>query len=277
MRAQNPDDFWGQFAWDAVPLFEGAAAMGPRASLAAEVKSAASSGKRAKNKKGGDAELDPDALASLITQESFALSVGDPVDSLEHLSCSRIGGLPSGVSKRAWPKAGEHLGFLLQIETSNVLKKHSAVAVFCSRDGEHELEALLIKPAAWGKDPISEAPGDVPVLRMRPIAHGESRLEVIEARVQALASRDPELSARCDAFAASERVWDEPPHDKQGGPASWVQSPAVDESWTLVAQIDCDHLSFDDEAGWEDAGLFGVLFVFVSPDEKKAIALIQYT
>ena len=52
-----------------------------------------------------------------------------------------------------------------------------------------------------------------------------------------------------------------------------MQDGELNDDWQLVAQLDFDMLSLE----WEDAGLFGVIYVVVRKDEKDAVAFWQYT
>lgn len=225
--------------------------------------------------------LSLDAIASLGAVASRGITVGRakkkvPAD----LSIDRIGGLPSGVSKKKWPKAddGTPMGFLFQIGTDGILTKHAGVAVFCVTDGtateDEDLNAVvLLTPSQWTKAP-GAAP-DVPVLKVRPLKLGKPKLEVLEERVQELAADDPELGARFDELQSSSRVHDETPWSKVGGAPAWVQDGELGDDWVLVAQLDFDGLSL--EGAWADAGLFGCVYVVVRKDEKAAAVFWQYT
>ncbi|MEM9068984.1 MAG: WGR domain-containing protein [Myxococcota bacterium] len=226
-------------------------------------------------------KLKLDAIASLATMESSAIKVGKatkraPADA----ATSRIGGLPSGVGAKEWPKKRRKpMGFLLQVSGEGILKKHGGVAVFCTTDGsatedESHNAALLITKAKWKKKPIA-APSGVDPLRTRKLTFGKPKLEIVEERVQELAKDDPELGARFDELQGSRKVHDEVPWSKRGGPPAWVQDGELGDDWLLLAQIDFDVISLREE--WEDAGLFGVVYVVVRKDEQKAAAFWQYT
>lgn len=225
--------------------------------------------------------LDLDAIASLGAIPSRAIRVGKPKKKPPaKLSISRIGGLPSGVSKKRWPKdEGTPMGFLFQIDAEGILEKHAGVAVFCVTDGtatEDEAlnAAVLLTKTQWKKAP-AKAPAGAPVLPVRPLTLAKPKLEVLEERVQALATDDPELAARFDELQASDRVHDDTPWSKAGGAPAWVQDGELSDDWVLVAQLDFDGISLKGE--WADAGLFGVIYVVVRKDEKDAAAFWQYT
>ncbi|HVI00148.1 MAG TPA: hypothetical protein VM869_15635 [Enhygromyxa sp.] len=227
-------------------------------------------------------KLDREALAAMVAIESQALSIGKPRKrALDEHAIDRIGGLPSGISSKDWPQIdGEPAGFLVQIATGELLRKHAGVAVFCTTDGtatedEDNNAVVLIKPGKWVKDPIDEAPDGVEVLHVRPLTRAKPKLEIVESRVQALAEQDPELAAAVERFGRGKQVHAELPYSKIGGQPHWVQGGGeVDDEWLLVAQLDFDGVRLDE---WEDAGLFGVLYILVSRDEQQATALWQYT
>ncbi len=226
-------------------------------------------------------KLKAPALAAMVAVESQALTVGKPRKrALDDHATDRIGGMPSGISAKDWPKLGRKpAGFLVQIDTTQILRKHAGVAVFCATDGtatedEENNTAVLIKPGKWAKDPIEEAPDGVVPLAVRPLSRAKPKLEIVESRVQALAALDPELAAAVERFGASKQVHAEPPWSKVGGQPHWVQGGEIGDDWLLVAQLDFDGLSLDE---WPDAGLFGVLYILVRRDEQEAIATWQYT
>lgn len=194
------------------------------------------------------------------------------------LSISRIGGLPSGVTAKQWPsKRDQPMGFLFQIDTAEILKKHAGVAVFCTTGGhatedESENAVVLLTAAKWKKAP-GKAPKGVEPLRVRKLMLAKPKLEILEERVQALAADDPEIGTRFDELQASKKAHESVPWSKVGGPPAWVQDGALGDDWLLVAQLDFDTLSLE----WEDAGLFGVVYVVVRKDEKDAVAFWQYT
>lgn len=226
-------------------------------------------------------ELKLGVIASLGAVPSRPIEVGSVSEvPLDHAN-GRIGGLPSGIGRQAWPTHGdESLGFLFQIPTGEVLAKHAGVAVFCTTDGSatedqsHNVAVLLTK-SKWKEAPPMAAPAGVEVLPVRPLTFGESKLEIVEGHVQRIASDDAELGARFDALQASSEVHRAAPSSKQGGVAGWVQDPAMPDDWILAAQLDFDGIRF--RGPWKSAGLFGVVYVFVSPDERQAIAMWQHT
>ena len=98
---------------------------------------------------------------------------------------------------------------------------------------------------------------------------------MLEERVQALAAEDPALGAAFDALTSSKKVYGSVPYSKLGGEPVWVQGGELGPKAKLVAQLDFDGTSLPGE--WKGAGLFGCIYVIVSADEKKAMALWQYT
>lgn len=221
------------------------------------------------------------ALGSLAAVESREIEVGKALKRApSNLAISRIGGLPSGVSAKRWPSRGdEPMGFLFQIDTKGVLKKHAGAAVFCTTDGhatedESNTAVVLLTPAKWNAAP-AKAPRGVTPLAVRKLKLGTPKLEVLEERVQSLAAEDPELGSRVDELQASSKVHESVPWSKVGGPPAWVQDGELGDDWILVAQLDFDGISLRKE--WEDAGLFGVIYVVVRKNEKDAVAFWQYT
>jgi predicted DNA-binding WGR domain protein len=226
-------------------------------------------------------KLKAPAIAAMVAVESSALTVGKPRKrALEDHAIDRIGGMPSGISAKDWPElGGEPAGFLIQIDTTEILRKHAAVAVFCSTDGtatedEDNNAVVLIKPGKWAKAPIEDAPEGVVPLAVRPLSRAKPKLEIVESRVQALAEQDSELAAAVERFGAGKQVHGELPWSKVGGQPHWVQGGELGDDWMLVAQLDFDGLQLDE---WPDAGLFGVLYILVSRDEQQAVATWQYT
>ena len=124
----------------------------------------------------------------------------------------------------------------------------------------------------WKKAP-SKAPEGVEPLAVRKLTLAKPKLEILEERVQALAEHDPEIGTRFDELQASNKAHESVPWSKVGGPPAWVQDGELNDDWQLVAQLDFDMLSLE----WEDAGLFGVIYVVVRKDEKDAVAFWQYT
>ncbi len=170
------------------------------------------------------------------------------------------------------------MGFLFQLLTGSHLRKHVGIAVFCATDGSATEEpgenvVLLLTAADLRRAPEKEAPDGVEVLPIRLIEVAEERPEMDEPRVLALAERDPAMGAAFEKLQTKAKV-QEPAASKLGGAPSWVQSDDTPRRMRFVAQLDFDEQDID---SWEDAGLNGALFVFVSEDEKKATAFWQYT
>lgn len=227
------------------------------------------------------AKLDQHALAAMVAVESRALTIGKPrkrppVDP----SIDRIGGLPSGVAAKDWPTIDDRpAGFLVQLATEGLLRKYAGVAVFCATDGsatedEDQNAVVLLTPAKWAKEPLAEAPDSVVPLAVRPLARAKPKLEIVESRVDTIAADDPDLAAAIERFARSKRVHEDLPWSKIGGQPHWVQGGEIGDDWILIAQLDFDGLRLDE---WPDAGLFGVLYILVSRDERQAVAMWQYT
>lgn len=303
LNAQFVEDRWARYAWDLGPAFEAASRAKPRVRLASDAapatgraekkkvpaqakapsKAPAKAPAKGRAKKRPDvASLSMEALAALVGVESRAITVGKkPAKPLADHAIDRLGGLPSGVSAKDWPKKRKKpMGFLLQLATDGVLSKHAGIAVFCTTDGtatedDGENAVLLLSKKARAKAPLAAPPGDVPVLGPRPIRLGPPRFELIEAKAQELADGDAEASAAIDRLAASRLVHEDVPYSKLGGEPVFVQGGDISKRVKLVAQIDFDGLSL--EGAWKDAGLFGVLYVFATADEKKAFAMWQYT
>jgi len=225
-------------------------------------------------------ELELEAIACLGAIYSQPLRVGEAKKKAPPESSARLGGLPSGVPKKKWPTLdGEPMGFLLQLDTGDLLGKHAGVAVFCVTDGtatedEDHNAAVLLTAAQWKKKP-TKAPEGVPVLTVRPLIREAPKLEVLEDRVQELATEDPDLGDRFDELQGSPLVHDSIPWSKVGGEPAWVQDGELGDDWMLIAQLDFDPLSLEGE--WKDAGLFGCLYVVARRDEKAAVAFWQYT
>lgn len=237
-----------------------------------------------KRKKGYvDASALPlDALASLAAVSSRAIRVGKTIKGApkDH-AIDRIGGLPSGVSERQWPKReGRPLGFLFQLRTEGVLEKHAGVAVFCTTDGtatedQDQNAVVLLSEKAWSSGPLSKPPGDVPVLAARPLTLEGPRYEVLEERAQELAEGDPLMGAAIDRLQGSGKVYDDVPWSKLGGAPAFVQGGDLSGRVKLVAQLDFDGITL--EGPWKESGLFGVIYIFATQDEKQGFAFWQYT
>ena len=111
------------------------------------------------------ADLSRDDLVALVGLPSCELVVGKPTRAGSP-PASRIGGTPS-VPTAKWPKLRKKpMGFLFQLETGELLKKHAGIAVFCALDGEATNEpddnvVVLLDSAALAK--THEPPDGVPL------------------------------------------------------------------------------------------------------------------
>jgi hypothetical protein len=243
-------------------------------------------------------ELDPAALRAMACAWSQKLSLlkdrdedededEEEEDDEEHeeedaappVIAGRLGGLPSGLAIDRWPRRGdEPMGFLLQLETGDLVPGFAAVAVFCVTDGtateDEEHNVALLLTAAELAGPETAAPDGVPVMPPRAIAIAAPGGEIDEARMAPLVDRDLSLASALDALQASgDGLQEGHLSDKRGGLPAWVQSPERDADG-FVLQLDFDRIRLDD--AWDDAGLAGCLFVFVD-GEGRATAFWQYT
>ncbi len=172
------------------------------------------------------------------------------------------------------------LGLLLQIETGDLLKKHAGVSVWVDTSGIATESLLhnrvrLISKEDFGRAAACDPMG--PVLDARALMVSEPTWEIDEARASPLTQRDPELAEALEAL-------DLPRSDgfsKIGGTPTWVQHPREilgkgQVPYRFLLQLDFDGIggAKDD---WPDAGLFGVVYVFVNADETAACAFWQYT
>jgi hypothetical protein len=273
LHAQLVEDKWARYGWALGGLFDAAAAQRPSAGprLAPDPPTTKTGPK-----------LSLDEIAALTAVSSRPLRVGKrrkgPID--DH-AIDRIGGLPTGVTKREWPLAQDTpMGFLLQLDLRDVLERHAGIAVFCTLDGHATEEedgtvALLLSQKQWSTAPVAKAPGDVPVLGVRPLTRGKARYEVIESKAQRLAEGDPEMGAAIDRLQASSKVHAEPPLSKVGGEPVFLQDDDPGDGLRFVGQLDFDDIAL--EGAWEEAGLCGCLYLFVSEDEREVHAMWQYT
>jgi len=195
----------------------------------------------------------------------------------------RLGGVPNGLAPDRWPRSGdEAMGFLMQIETGDLIPGYAAVAVFCTTDGtageddddEQTNNCAILLTAEQLAGPETAAPDDVAVMPPRPIAMEAPLGEIDEARMAPLIDRDISLSGALDALQASgDGLQEGNLSDKRGGLPAWVQHPARETGAGFVCQLDFDRISLDES--WEDAGLSGCVFVFV--EDGKATSFWQYT
>lgn len=223
-------------------------------------------------------QLSREALARLVGIQSRAIDVGKIVRS-GAAPRSRLGGEPSGVTAATWPKNGRTpMGFLFQIETGDLLRKHAGVAVFCALDGEatnepEENAVVLLKAADFKKS--CPTPKGTPSLPVRALAIEPAKLEIDEERAGALAARDPELGAAIEKLGSTKGMQSDNLADKLGGVPLFLQEQVPVKKYVFVAQLDFD--SIDTSKQWPDAGLMGCVYVFVREDESGAFAFWQYT
>lgn len=178
------------------------------------------------------------------------------------------------------------MGFLLQVATGNLLRDHAGIAVFVAIDGaatEHAVhnKALLIPREQWGRPSAPPPEEDPPVLPVQTLRIGDAAVEFDETRIQPLLQADPELAGAFEKLHATLDAPDSGVFGKLGGSPTWVQSPDIPlgkdrTPYRFLLQIDFDEVHGLDQA-WPDAGLFGVLYVFVTQEEHAAMALWQYT
>lgn len=224
------------------------------------------------------AKLSREALASLVGLESREIDVGKVVRAGAPPP-SRLGGLPSGVTEKTWPRIRRTpMGFLFQLETGTLLRKHAGVAVFCALDGEaaneeDENAVVLLKTADWKK--TCPAPSGVPSLPMRALEVEEAKLEIDETRAQALGEQDADLAAAFERLGSSKGMQKHGLSDKLGGAPQFLQNEVAMKRHVFVCQIDFD--SIDTSKQWPDAGLMGCVYVFVREDESSGVAFWQYT
>jgi predicted DNA-binding WGR domain protein len=221
------------------------------------------------------------ALESIATRPVSGLSVGGKAKSVPS-GASRLGGLPSGVPAAKWPRYdGEPMGFLFQLATGSLLAKHAGVAVFCALDGsaiededgkDGASHVVLLTADDLAAAPPASAPPGVPPLAPRLITVEPPKAEIDEAVAQELVERDPAMSALVDRLRAKTK---KPASSRLGGAPIWLQDDATPRGYRFVAQLDVEAISLGE--AWEGAGLTGAVYVFVSSDEKKAVALWQAT
>jgi predicted DNA-binding WGR domain protein len=264
---------WGQLGTEGQSKTESA-------SSPAEAQAKAAKLAAAKRKQGyvPGAKLTKKQIAEIACVRSQALKVGKAIKGkTKKVIASRMGGEPTGVSKKGWPRAdGEPMGFLLQLETGDLLKKHAGVAVFCVTDGtatedESNNAALLLKKGAFSKAP-TPTPEGASALKVRPMTLAKPQLEIDEEETESLSAADPDFAEALERFHESSKVQDASLYSKLGGLPLSVQSDVGREGFLF--QLDFDTLS---SLEWPDAGLFGCLYVFVDSSEKSATAMWQYT
>lgn len=222
---------------------------------------------------GGASSLPLDRIEALVTVPRWSLEISES----KKPGVSRLGGRPSGIDADDWPVSddGEPLGFLLQLALPAELGG-GGVAVFCVTDGTATEEpdfnvAVRLSPEQLA-GPETELPDGVPELEARAIAIGAAEIELDDKRLGSLSDRDPELAAIIESLAA--RCASASDSQKLGGLPSWVQGPD-DELDVFVGQIDFDMISLGGE--WEDAGLFGCMYIFIDPEDGETLVSWQYT
>src|SRR5262249_48285463 len=148
------------------------------------------------------AKLKRDQLIALACSSSHALEVGGVVRKKSATPpLSRIGGRPP----IAFPKIGRHpVGFLFQLETRDLLKKHAGVAAFCAIDGSategpEENRVVLLRAGDLKRTVPEPKSGPLkaslpPTLSVRPITIEKARVEIDEARTAPLITADPALA-----------------------------------------------------------------------------------
>lgn len=292
LYGQVLEDAAGVYRLDLGPLFDKAKAMGARtipkggpAKATATKLYRVRGGKpesvlsTAKSTKGyvRASELPQSALVELVGIESRAIDVGKAAKG--KAPASRLGGDPSGVTPATWPRVRKKpMGFLFQIETGKLLKKHAGVAVFCALDGEATNEpddnaVVLLKAADFKK--ACKAPDGVPALAMRALDVEAPKFEIDEERAQRFAEADADLGAAFERLQTMKGMQDHGLCDKLGGLPQFLQEVVSVKRHTFVGQLDFDSISTSKE--WPDAGLMGCVYVFVRDDEKSGFAFWQYT
>jgi len=204
--------------------------------------------------------LDDDALRAAVATPSREIEVGSGPGE----GHSRVGGRPN-LGDNDWPEDDddEPMGFLCQI----ALPKGGAVAVFCTVDG-HATEdednncSVLLSNEDLAASPTAQ-PDGVPELAERVITLAEPVLEIARQTIADLGEEDPLLSKRLETLAAAT---EETGLTKFGGQPWYLQSAI--SGCPLVFQIAAENFGHE-KGGWDDAGLFGVLYVF-DPGDPEA-------
>jgi hypothetical protein len=275
---QVKENATGTYRLDLGPLFDAAKKLGPRTlpKLGAAKAAAPKLWKVGKNKPMPAAKLSRDALIELACVESRSIDVGKPAKGKPPKS--RLGGEPSGVTAASWPRVRKApMGFLFQVETGRMLKKHAGVAVFCATDGEATTEpeenaVVLLRAADFAK--TCKTPDGAKPLPMRALAIAAPKYEIDEDRATALAAQDADLGAAFERLQTGKDIQDHDLCDKIGGVPQFLQGPVSPKGYRFVAQLDFDSIRTKE---WPDAGLMGCVYVFVSENEESAFAMWQYT
>jgi hypothetical protein len=289
LYAQVKEDSAGTYRLDLAPLFAKAKSLGARTMpKGGAPKAAPARFYRVKDgkpeivtseRKGfvRAADLPHEALVGLVGVASRKIIVGKPIKK-GPAPASRLGGSPS-VPSAKWPRVRKQpMGFLFQIETGDLLKKHAGVAVFCALDGEAtstpgDNAVVLLDRAAFKKS--HAAPEGVPALSARALQIDAPKFEIDEDRAERFGASDPDLGAAFERLQTSKGMQSPGLCDKVGGLGVFLQEVVPAKGHKLVAQLDFD--SIDTSKEWPDAGLAGCVYVFVRDDEKSGLAFWQYT
>ncbi len=222
-------------------------------------------------------KLDRDALISLVGVSSHELKVGKAIKGKQ--PNSRVGGTPSGVTEKTWPKIRKTpMGFLFQLETGDLLEKHAGIAVFCALDGEaanepEENSVVLLKASDFKK--TCAAPNKTPTLAMREITIEDAKIEIDEDRAEKIGSADSDLAAAFERLQSMKGMQKDNLATRLGGSPQFLQDIVTMKMHRFIAQLDFDSINTSKE--WPDAGLMGCVYVFVNDPETEAVAFWQYT
>jgi hypothetical protein len=295
LRAQLVDDHWGCYQLDLGPAFDAAKQLGARKLLGGAAKPkppstvtlykhargkvetwrGAAAQAAAKRKAGfvPAGELPVAALEALGTVPSSALVVVQKKPASH--ATSRLGGLPSGIDAKTWPKHGKQLmGFLFQLATGDRVPGFAGIAVFCTTDGtatedESQNCAVLLTAKQLATAPLAKPPGDVSVLATKTITVAPALAELDEDAITALGDKDPELAAAFERYQANGNVQDSQLASKLGGAPVWLQGGEGGKA-DFIAQLDFDKLRID--RTW---GLAGCIYLFRG--KRGVHASWQYT
>lgn len=243
---------------------------------------------RAKKGFVGAGELEEKHLEWYFAQELDVIAIGGPVDESDRWQWASFGGSPRGVTKSAWPRRadGAPMAHLFSV-TSYVVGKARAISVFVRHD------ASAFEPGACVALPRTEAqlqrgpstpPGEVPVieaLELTSDTHGTQELH--EDKLAFFCGQDPAMAAAVAAWRPTVPT-DDAVRSKVGGHPRWVGPPvwpvdADQQRYMFYAQLDLTALPERARAAleqaWPEADLDGVVYLFLSPDQKSAEAIWQ--